>query len=822
MFGIVTAFFASTAITSAGVWIRVTNLALDDEHKFQVGNDTRSTAGQYLGGLGFIFGGIFGALCAAVVSVANIIRNGRLSMLRGLHTGLNLSLAIDNQYEIAPDARTNLKIIFGMPSYCIGLCLGGIASFFMGTAITSARTFKVVTNLILAPQDEFALSEDKRCNAGKAVGGLGLAFGSVAGIFGAFGVACGRIITNTYKSFLLFFKAGLNLGIPADSLFNTEDDRSPVSHTFGSVGLVTGFISGFATAILASSGITTARTFMQITNLTLDHDDEMTLQDDKRFLFGKILGAPGFIPGTIAGIIGAVVVGLARIISNTFITSCRFAAIVSNFGLPPQQRFEIDQDELRSFTAKIIGGLGIPIGSLIGFIGAVFVSSLQTIWQTVARMFLFPWQLDQDYVSPDNRFIAGKLLGIPGYALGIPLGFAGMLISTAVRVAFLSYITGVTAFTDITNIALPYDMRNDLERFPFTRGDKIFGIPGYILGGIAGLIGATVIYALRFLSQTLKSWAALSGSFLNCGLGWRLFDGLSADRRPHMKKIIGGLGYGLALVTTLPLAAFIFVARQVPTVVSVALGVLVSPAIVLYRGFANALNYYSGYDKFDEPAQEGELIIENQFAMLQGFKNIYSSLNAWGGLEPGAAVAQNADGQKNRWTFFRKSLTFNTNSPTERTLDKLLAAYKAFALEDQSEGGYGKDFPASEAFNKVIDKVKEYYANGCFDSAREIKQLHIEIDNIAKFVRTYLQDRIVNPDNEAPYIIADDIAPPPAIPFAILFFGDNRQVAPDDEPGAAEDLQPGMAANDAVIGPVPANNRPEGMPMDERSLGLGF
>jgi hypothetical protein len=817
MFGIVTAFFASTSITSIGVWIRITNLALDDEHKFQVGNDTRSPAGQYLGGLGFILGGIFGAMCAAVVSITSIIRNGRVSMLRGLYTGLNLALATDKQYEISPDTRPSFRILFGTPAYYSGLLMGGIASFFMSTAITSARTFKAVTNLILDPQDEFAPNDDdKRCNTGKILGIAGLLFGGTAGLFGAVGIACGRVITNTFKSFILFFKVGLNLGLPSHTLFNTEDNRSSVSHTFGAAGLVTGFISGFTTAIFASSAITTERTFMHVTNLTLNPDDEMTVQEDKRSTIGKILGVLGFIPGTIAGIFGALAVGIIRIVFNTFFTSCRFAAIVSNFGLPPEQRFEITDDN-RYLNAKIMGSLGIPIGSIIGFVGAVFVSSLQTIWQTVARLFLLPWQLEEDHVSADDRFIAGKIFGIPGYIIGLPLGLVGMLFSAACRVGLTGYVASVTVACDIVNKALPDDIRIEVIPYPFTLGDKIFAVPGFIFGVFVGLKIASYIYAFRFISQTFKSWAALSGSFLNCGLGFRLFDGLSADRRPLFKKMIGSLGYGIALITTLPIAAFIFVARQIPTAVSVALGIMVSPAIVLYRGIANAWSHYSGYNKFEEPAQEGELIIENQFAMLQAFRNIYSSLNAWGGFEPGAAVAQNADGQKNRWTFFRKAVTFNTNSSTERTLDKLLAAYKVFAAQDKSEGGYGQGFPASEAFDKVIDDVKEYYSNGCFDSAREIRQLHIDINNIAKFVKSYLQDRIVNPENNAPYIIADDVAPPPPIPFAILFFGEQIQLVPADQPVIDEEAQPGMPANDPVL----ENNEPEGAERDERSLRLG-
>ncbi|MES2219318.1 MAG: hypothetical protein V4501_13020, partial [Pseudomonadota bacterium] len=761
--GMVTAFFASTAITTAGVWMIVTNLSL--EEKFVLGNDTRSTFGKILGGLGLVIGGIAGLISAFIVTCGQMLGNGRFSFILYFKKAINLSLPQEYQLALAPDHRTTLKKLFALPNSCIGALLGGVVAFFISTALTTAGAFKTITNFAL--ENELDVT-DTRSTPGKILGGFGWILGSITGLLGAIGVACARLFSNSGISFLHFFKLGLNVGLPSDYYLTTEDNRRLTNKVFGVPGLSLGAIFGGITAFFASTGITTARSFVYITNLVLDPNDEISIVRDKRSNLGIAISVFGLIPGTIAGLISAFFVGFTRIVFNTGVTALYYMKKVSNLGLPGNERFA-DEIDARTTVGKVLGCLGIPIGCVIGGIGAVFISSLQTFGRTFALLFNLPWQGIQISFSPDLRSGLGIIIGILAIPFGLTIGLVGALIPVGARMIYEGCIFGSRLFLDITNLALHPEDRIYYELAEYTNASG-FAIPGLLIGGILGVASAILVTVARFISQTCKSWFYLSGSFMNCAVGWRLFEGLSIDRRSGLAKTVGGLGYVFAMVTTFPLAMLIFAMRKTPLIISVALGLLCSPLVLVYRSCAEAVKFFSKENEFEQFRQNGELIIHDQKSVIQGFKNIYSSLNVWGSFTPDHYLARDADGTKNRWTFFRKCITFNTNSIAERTLDELLVAYKNYARD--REGSFAPDFFDSDDFTQVVDGIKDYYSNGCFDTRKEIANLHIEIGNIANFVKSYMKDRLINEE-----VVMPEVAPVDELPFEILFFG-QRQVAP--------------------------------------------
>jgi hypothetical protein len=232
------------------------------------------------------------------------------------------------------------------------------------------------------------------------------------------------------------------------------------------------------------------------------------------------------------------------------------------------------------------------------------------------------------------------------------------------------------------------------------------------------------------------------------------------------------------------------VLRQVPTALSITLGLVFSPLVALYKAGGTLRRHL---DPQRQRFQPGELIIKDQESVIQGFKNLYSSLSSWGKLVPGKHVAIGADGNKSRWTFFRKSISFNARTVAERTLDTLLEDYRAYA-ENDAEGAFGMDFFKGEDFNVSLEKVKEYYKNGCYLSARVISGYNNEIDKLGIFIKTYFNNRHVNQD-----IQVEDVRPPGGISWRVAFWGAERanaQVAVVDE-------QPGevAAASESALSP---------------------
>ena len=86
--------------------------------------------------------------------------------------------------------------------------------------------------------------------------------------------------------------------------------------------------------------------------------------------------------------------------------------------------------------------------------------------------------------------------------------------------------------------------------------------------------------------NTFFSWQALSGSLINGAVYRSWYCGLGGDERVGKDKILGGLGYVLACVTTAPVAILIYACKNIPLVLGAVAALIVSPFVLMGKALA--------------------------------------------------------------------------------------------------------------------------------------------------------------------------------------------------------------------------------------------
>src|SRR5262249_16615912 len=84
------------------------------------------------------------------------------------------------------------------------------------------------------------------------------------------------------------------------------------------------------------------------------------------------------------------------------------------------------------------------------------------------------------------------------------------------------------------------------------------------------------------------------------------------------------------------------------------------------------------------------------------FKNLYSSLSAWGQFNEDEMVKDNQDGRKGPACFARKALTLDTSSITEHVLDSVLEGYQ----QSENKANF---FDEDGRYQAILDGVDGYY-----------------------------------------------------------------------------------------------------------------
>jgi hypothetical protein len=227
------------------------------------------------------------------------------------------------------------------------------------------------------------------------------------------------------------------------------------------------------------------------------------------------------------------------------------------------------------------------------------------------------------------------------------------------------------------------------------------------------------------MSQTAKSWLALSGSMINVSLGRPKLSGLSDDHRATANKLLGFAGYFISVVTTTPLALGILFARKLPIILSSPFFVVAAPFIAIGKPIGKKVNGH----RFDNS--------DNRLFAIRAFKNLYSALNPFGKFNEGKAILENQAGNKGPLTFIRKIFTINTSTATEKIMDALLMAYKKFTADRPQENP--KTFFEGEEFNQVVSKVVEKsYTVNYLASQAYLEEKQEEVRKTGEFIREYV------------------------------------------------------------------------------------
>ncbi len=801
LFGFISGYIASNAISLARAFARVTNLVLDKEDELELPEDKRPLAAKIFTGPAWFMGGMLGGIAAVAVGVGRIISNMPRSFGRGFAHACNLFLQKEDEIKVdEKDDRSIARQILGSPGLLVGGVLGFISGYIATNAISLARAFARVTNLVLDKEDELKLAEDNRPLAAKELTGPGLLIGGILGGIAAIAVGFGRIITNIPRSFGRGFAHACNLFLEkTDEIKIAEqDDRSIARQLLGSPGLLAGGLLGFIGGYIVSNAISFGRAFARVTNLVLDKEEELELAEDNRHLASKIVTGPAWFIGGMLGGMAAVAVGFGRIITNLPRSLGRGFAHACNLFLQKKDEIKVDQNDDRSIARQLFGSPGLLVGGLFGFISgyiathaisfgrafarvsnlvldkedeleldednrplaakiitgpawfiggtlggiaaipAVFGRIISNMPRSFGRGFvhtcnLFLQKADEIKMDEhDDRSIARQLLGSPGLLAGGLFGFIGGYIAS-------SAISLGRAFSRATNLALDKEDEIILDKDNRHVAAKISTGPAWAIGGILGGISAVCVGAIRIANQSRLSFQALSGSFLN-GAAYRpWFDGLGGDKRSPDQKAAGALGYVAACAVTLPVAITGWtLTKAVPTIGSLLLGIAFSPIITIGKLISKCCSP----ERF--PAQQNTGI-PDQTNIERGLKNIFSSLNAFGRLSPGATVKTVGDGEENIGSFIRKCFTFNAKSVTEKTLDILLTHYRNYANRRDEETAAGFFTADQQAYNAAIEEAKNYYRSGCCETTEAAKEALQEIDNIAGFVQDYMQQFVGSP-----------------------------------------------------------------------------
>lgn len=752
----------------------------EKDHKYAdiegVKDDRHWARRYFVGFAGTVAGTILGSIAGASIIVGRTITNStytfRKSFIKMLNKALDEDHPIDFEENEKLEKNPIRKNYFGAPGFLLGNFVGAIVAgtvIFPGRSTTDVAQY--IMNFVLDSEDAFNYKQRSFFKT-FILGFPGAVIGTIAGLIGGTFIFAGRILTNSVYTFGERFSKTINVVLHEEDQINfdpalkdnklltvTVDEKLENNAVrllgFGLPGLLLGIAAGLFVGqpiiivgrIITNTAKTTYSKTIRIMNKVIDEDDQIDVQDPRSEPPYRMLGILGVFIGLLTGSVAMTLVVIGRTFSNSAYTFQKiFSTIVDPFLHSDEKiNFELKSDIKSSPVRNIaFGWLGYVTGTIFGVgigvpaiaIGRIITNSAKSIYYTIANFIqVVTDKKDQEDLKfdqvKDKRSYWSYALGLPGLPIGLVMG--GMIAGSIVigRILNNSAYTFMKAFKTITDQVL-HDHDKDQVRFSENKkiedsnARKAFGLPGYFFGGVAGVLVAGGIVMGRLVTNTAKSWVALSKSLMNLAFERKLFYGVGSDERAPAFRAVGSLGYLLAATTTAPLALGIYVVRQLPTLFSGVLGIIFSPVVLACKAISKA---------FIKPARFSN--VDGNDPTIQGFKNLYSMLGAFGDFETGKEIpSDQLSGEKSTWSFVRKCLTFDIKTPTERLLDAELAAYKA-AKSDVKENFFNKGTDY-----KVADDVKDYYKKqnemNCFSSADEIEKESKEVDRVKDFIHEYM------------------------------------------------------------------------------------
>ncbi len=487
----------------------------------------------------------------------------------------------ENEAPVSPffnEHRSNLnRYVFGGPGVLLGLFFGSVA--FAGiailrTVVNSAKSawgsFVSVSMLAVAfdYESEYGLSKDSRENPLKyGFGFIGIILGGAAGLFGFVGIGLGRIFINSAKNVKMLTLWGWDLvreeEIPhIDEVDNEKEGSFFAKNILGFPGFVIGFFSAFFAIALASLQRSASESFKtaeivysNIANaareeeftiheldvgvlLSIESGSEEDISEEealgskksvikdevsnglkrRSFISHYFFGAPGFLFGGVAGLIGFSAIIIKRMFNESIKTAVYSFVKVINLALDQQDIYTLEASRRPlkpgfGFPGYILGGL---VGSLafiaIGF-GRSVTNSFETMQRLSAsainlvRLEQVNGALNADLRSNFRIFV----LGAPGVVIGIISGFLGFVGASIERVGIESYKIASRLFINMTAQAFSESGEEVFRYFmaPFSPNPSgpygtIFGLPGYIFGALAGSFGYVAVGFSRVISESFN------------------------------------------------------------------------------------------------------------------------------------------------------------------------------------------------------------------------------------------------------------------------------------------------------------------------------
>lgn len=629
----------------------------------------------------------------AITAVRDIVYTVAASYWKGIRfvydkTNGNDALKLDDATPPVAD-DFNLFELFLHLTLSGAWIFGLLGTFTAHTARTTATIFSHSADLVLAKEDEIGLAADNRTFFNKYVlGVLGLILGIGFGALGFASIAIGRGITNNWKSAQKISETMINAVLAEDDHIDTnEDNRSFIrKYVIGLVGLGLGFVAGLMGMITVvtgrvvtnswKTGLQLAVGMVNIVKETPIHID----QDDRHSVRKYLVGFLGLLPGFIAGVLGGGTVGLLRLSENGRETAKHTIVTIVNFVLATDDAIQLEADN-RSFARKYLAGfLGLLIGGAVGFVGAIAIVG--------GRMVTNNWK-------------------------------------TAAEIA--ATMTNV-ALAENSLISIDPDDRSLVRKY-------VVGMVGLVVGIVAGLTGIMAVASGRTLGNSWETTKLTAGYILNTALSENRQITMNEER--PKKEILGWGAVGLVIgaLVGLALAAIPFSARKILPLLA---GIATSPFTAAWRMGREASKWYYDNLRFSRIPLETKDPNEK-------LRDLYNALTSSGRLPEGMTIQKAPNDPysthgmlRSLLKFIRKSVTFNAQTVTERTLSNfhkalqpnrtVAAATDATHLLDPVSG-----VSLDEIAETVLQKTKARY-----DESNPKHSTNIEIEKVVKFVMLYL------------------------------------------------------------------------------------
>ncbi len=588
-----------------------------------------------------------------------------------------------------------------------------------------------------------------------------------------------------------------------------EDLRKNRPFIFGTPGLIIGGIIGLGAFSIAGFGRIMLNSAITTWNTTLDFTDTILPEGvstaktrvSQNKPIPRLMGYPiGKLLGTlITGPLAWLAVLLYRFTTNTVMTSFLTAEIITT--LPPirnnirayrDSRKQVDKNF--GWAGFVLGGfaLSIVFGS-VGYVANVLWHIAYHSAITAERAFIYSifWvmgsRLHKLLVGVKQSQFSAYLLegfypqkkqttferygfGLLGYLVGFALSAPFSSMIALGRFALLNGKLFAIGFMQAANLTLEKPFSTEqmalldalVNHIPFgkksialspenlSRLKYSFGAVGFSLGSIVGtLFMALPVGAYRLTKESGRSYYHLSQSLLNVGLEEPYFkNGIATDKRAVKMKLIGGLGYLAACVTT----GLVPVANVLTKSVAVLIAILFSGFVAVYKAIQVA--YYprfkpiaSGETAHVEKDRKLRLLVSTlSYGELPSNTTLEEKFTAQLGAT--TIVDEQPTGRKGAYDFIVKSLCFNE----ERLCESIL-----YAKVKKNQEGKSTHLSAEE-----LKAIKDKH-HGSFFFNNEMRQKHNDVidtrcDDIDRFIDGYLAGtRQRTPEKKDPQFSAQEL-----------------------------------------------------------------